>query len=146
MLNSKTGKAFTFKGGSPQNAERLTTWDNNVRAAALSMVDASKWDFAPPFVDVPLRVSIDFRLTRPSGHWGKGNRAGQLAPKAPMHPRGKPDIDKLARSTLDSMTGIVFDDDSRIVWLNVTKMYASPGREGARILVEHMPNPEDWIP
>lgn len=57
---------------------------------------------------------------------GKGRNAGKLAPSAPVHPRGKPDIDKLARSTLSSLTGIVFDDDSRIVALSVAKVYAAP--------------------
>lgn len=130
MLNRKTGKPFTFAGGSPQNAEKLTTWDNNVRAAAASESGGVL------FVDVALTVSIEFRLCRTAGHWGKGKRAGQLLPSAPAAPRGKPDIDKLARSTLDSLTGIVFDDDSRIVRLVATKVYAEPGREGARIEID----------
>lgn len=132
MLNRKTGKAFTFKGGSPQNAEKLTTWDSSVRAAAVSAIGSIS---APPFVDVPLRVVMVFRLTRPGGHWGKGRNAGRLSPKAPIHPRGKPDIDKLARSTLDSLTGIVFDDDSRVVSLDLQKLYAEPGDEGASIQI-----------
>ena len=129
MLNRKTGKAFTFKGGSPVSAEKLTTWDNNVRAAAASETGGVM------FVDVALTVEIEFRLRRTAGHWGKGKRAGQLLPSAPAAPRGKPDIDKLARSTLDSLTGIVFDDDSRIVDLKVSKVYATPGQEGAQITI-----------
>jgi Holliday junction resolvase RusA-like endonuclease len=132
MLNRKTGKAFTFKGGSPQNAEKLTTWDNNVRAAAASACGALT---APPFVETALSVAITFRLARPGGHWGKGKQAGRLKPSAPAYPRGKPDIDKLARSTLDSLTGIVFDDDSRIVQLAISKIYATPGSEGATIAI-----------
>ena len=132
MLNRKTGKPFTFKGGSPQNAEKLTTWDNNVRAAAASVCGGLA---APPFVETALSVAITFRLARPGGHWGKGKQAGKLKLSAPTHPRGKPDIDKLARSTLDSLTGIVFDDDSRIVQLAITKVYATPGSEGATIAI-----------
>ena len=138
MLNRKTGKAFTFKGGSPQNAEKLTTWDNNVRAAAASACGSVG---APPFVDTALFVAILFRLARPSGHWGKGKQAGQLSRTAPLLPRGKPDIDKLARSTLDSMTGIVFDDDSRIVQLVLSKVYAAPGGEGATISIDRKVSP-----
>lgn len=132
MLNRKTGKAFTFKGGSPQTAEKLTTWDGAVRAAAISKIGPIG---CPPFVEVALFVQIVFRIARPGGHWGKGKNAGKLSPKAPAHPRGKPDIDKLARSTLDSLTGIVFDDDSRIVRLDLTKVYASPDDEGAHITI-----------
>ena len=36
---------------------------------------------------------------------------------APPFKRRKPDIDKLARSTLDSLTGSVFDDDARVARL-----------------------------
>lgn len=134
MLNRKTGKAFTFEGGSKVTAEKLTTWDSNVRAAAASVISGGVF-----FVDVAIRVTIVFRLARPAGHWGKGKLAGQLLPSAPASPRGKPDIDKLARSTLDSMTGIIFDDDSRIVELIASKIYATPGREGADIRIEAAP-------
>jgi Holliday junction resolvase RusA-like endonuclease len=132
MLNRKTGKAFTFKGGSPVTALKLDTWDAAIRTAAINSIGQAG---APPFVEVSLIVKIVFRLKRPAGHWGKGKHVGKLAPKAPKRPQGKPDIDKLARSTLDSLTGIVFDDDSRIVELVLSKTYATPGNEGATITI-----------
>lgn len=132
MLNRKTGKAFTFKGGSPVTAEKLTTWDTSVRAAAISCVGGRS---APPFVETALWAALVFRITRPGGHWGKGKNAGSLKLSAPPFPFGKPDLDKLARSTLDSLTGIVFDDDSRIVRLDLQKLYATPGNEGASISI-----------
>lgn len=136
MLNRKTGKAFTFAGGSKAAEVKLGTWDGAVRAAAAAVVGKVS---APPFVGVPLYVAITFRIARPGGHWGTGKRAGQLKPSAPSRPAGKPDIDKLARSTLDSLTGIVFDDDSRIVGLDLIKVYAAPGAEGARIELGELP-------
>lgn len=132
MLNRKTGKAFTFAGGSKAAERKLAAWDPAVREAALAVVGVRE---APPFVDTPMAVEITFRLARPAGHWGKGKNAGKLSPSAPAFPRGKPDIDKLARSTLDSLTGVVFDDDSRVVVLVLHKVYAAPGREGASIAV-----------
>lgn len=133
MVNSKTGKAFTFRGGSPVTAVKLETWDQAVRASSISALSGSM--SSPPFVDMALAVSIAFRISRPAGHWGKGKNAGSLAPSAPAFPRSKPDIDKLARSTLDSMTGILFDDDSRIVSLHLIKQYATVGQEGANIRI-----------
>jgi Holliday junction resolvase RusA-like endonuclease len=112
------------------NKDPQRAWDASVREAAYEAVGKPE---APPFVDVALEVTITFRITRPGGHWGKGKNAGKLAPTAPRWPRVKPDIDKLARSTLDALTGIVFDDDARIVDLKVRKEYAAPGREGAWI-------------
>lgn len=119
------------------NSERQKAWDGAVRAAAADVVGIVD---APPFVDLALGVVIVFRVARPSGQWGKGKNAGRLTPSAPKFPRGKPDIDKLARTTLDALTGIVFDDDSRIVRLDLAKVYAAPGQEGARITVE------EWRP
>lgn len=127
------GFAVNVPSGSNASRDKLKSWDVAVREAAATVVGSVS---APPLVDVPLQVQILFRLARPAGHWGKGKNAGKLSPSAPRHPRTKPDADKLARSTLDSLTGIVFDDDSRIAVLHVEKRYADPGDEGATIRVE----------
>ena len=129
------GHAVNVPSGSEVNRRNLKGWDAAVREAAASFVGDVA---APPFVKVALHVQLTFRLTRPGGHWGEGKRAGQLKASAPLYPAGKPDADKLTRATLDSMTGIVFDDDSRIVRLVVEKLYARPGEEGATITVEEM--------
>lgn len=114
------------------NSEKQRGWEGAVREAAASLVSDLE---TPPFVDRALRVEITFFIARPGGHWGKGKNAGRLMPGAPSRPRSKPDIDKLARSTLDALIGIVFDDDSRIAKLTLEKRYASPGEEGAAIRV-----------
>jgi Holliday junction resolvase RusA-like endonuclease len=111
------------------NNEKQKGWDRNVRESASEVLGELA---EPVFMGVPLVVSLEFRMVRPGGHYGtKG-----LKPSAPSAPATKPDIDKLARSTLDALTGLCFDDDARIVRLSVTKLYADPGREGARITVE----------
>lgn len=135
FMNKKTGRAFVAPGGAKSTEAKLRSWDVNVREAAAALVGECT---VPPLVDTALIVEIVFRMARPQNHWGKGKNAGRLSPSAPAVPRGKPDIDKLARSTLDSLTGIVFDDDSRIARLVLTKVYAAPGREGATISVEAM--------
>lgn len=123
------GRARHVPSGSDVNAKKLRSWDTAVReAAALSVGHVT----SPPFIGVPLRLRIVFRLIRPAGHWGKRG----LRPKAPSFPTTKPDLSKLVRSTEDTLTGIVFDDDSRIVSAVLEKVYAEPGREGATIVVE----------
>jgi Holliday junction resolvase RusA-like endonuclease len=123
------GRAVHVPSGSGVNARKLRSWDTAVREAAAACIGLAT---APPFIGVPLRVTIVFRLTRPAGHWG----ARGLKPKAPPYPTTKPDLSKLVRSTEDTLTGIVFDDDSRIVSEVLDKVYAEPGREGATITVE----------
>lgn len=111
------------------NSERQRGWEAAVRFEAQRSAPGD----APAFVDKPLTVVIEFRLARPAGHWAK---RGGLKPGAAVVPATKPDVDKLARATLDALTGAIFDDDSRIVELVVRKRYAKPGDEGARITVE----------
>lgn len=132
FVSKATGRAILSSFGSGQREKRLRSWDANVRDQAMLVCGDRQ---SPVFCGEPLSVGIVFRIARPQGHWGKGKRAGQLLPSAPIAPVGKPDSDKLARSTLDALHGSVFDDDSRIVELIVIKQYASPGREGARIVV-----------
>lgn len=112
--------------------KRTKAWEALVRDAARDVVGDVP---APPFREVPLLVTLTFRLARPGGHWGRKG----LKPSAPLYPSKKPDIDKLVRATLDPLIGTVFDDDSRIVELRVRKRFAVPGDEGATILVEEMP-------
>ncbi len=127
------GRAVFVPGGSKVGALKMKAWEALVREAASEAVGDVE---TPPYVDCALCVSIVFRMARPAGHWGKGRNAGRLTPSAPSHPRVAPDVDKLARCTIDPLIGTCFDDDSRIVRLVATKMYAEPGKEGARIEIE----------
>lgn len=133
-----SARAF-FKAGMKRavivkdNDARQKSWDASVRAAALEQIEALGDVDVVPFVGTALAVSIVFHVKRPAGHYSKAT--GKLSPSAPARPTGKPDIDKLARTTLDAMTGSVFDDDSRIADLALSKRYAAPGREGASISV-----------
>lgn len=65
-------------------------------------------------IDAPVAVNLAFRLVRP---------------RQPRHafPGVAPDVDKLARAALDSLTAArVFRDDSLVVQLHATKVYESP--------------------
>jgi Holliday junction resolvase RusA-like endonuclease len=123
------GHARLVPSGSNVNRDNLKSWDQSVRLAA---AEVARGAGAPLFVDVAIRVSIAFRLVRPAGHWRK---KGGLKPSAPQFPGTKPDLDKLARATGDSLRGTIYDDDSRIVAMELTKTYALPGTEGATIVI-----------
>jgi crossover junction endodeoxyribonuclease RusA len=75
----------------------------------------------------PITVALDFVLPRPKS-----------APKRSTPPATKrPDVDKLARSCLDAITGIIVGDDSQIVDLHAIKRLAELGETaGVRITVE----------
>ena len=129
FVNKYTGKAAFAPGGSRKNQQAVKSWSAEVREAAAEAVGHVE---VPPFVDVPLRVTMIFRVRRPASHWGKRG----LKPSAPPFPAQRPDVDKYARATADAMTGTVYDDDGRIVEKRLLKLYAAPGMEGATIVVE----------
>lgn len=128
------GQARYIASGSTANQRALKSWDTAVREAAALAVGER---VAPPFMGAPLRVTMIWRMRRPTGHFhARGRRRGELKAGAPAWPIVKPDGSKLLRSTEDTLTGIVWDDDSRIVEWFLRKCYARPGAEGAHIVVE----------
>ncbi len=102
-------------------------WKRTVQAFAMR----AAWE---RILDGPLRVSMTFIVGRPKGHFGKRG----LRPSAPAYPAVKPDVLKLARSTEDALTGIIWKDDALIVVEVLRKMYTMDGKTGALIEVEEI--------
>jgi crossover junction endodeoxyribonuclease RusA len=50
----------------------------------------------------------------------------------------KPDVDKLLRSMLDALTGVVWADDSQVAYAIINKVYAWNDRPGAHVVVDFM--------
>jgi Holliday junction resolvase RusA-like endonuclease len=76
-----------------------------------------------------LEMSIVFRLKRPKTHFvnskpGEG-RIKDSAPKR-FH-ASKTDVDNLAKFVLDSLNGILYEDDRQVVSLKAVKMLDSEG-------------------
>jgi Holliday junction resolvase RusA-like endonuclease len=46
------------------------------------------------------------------------------AKKSRTHPCVKPDLDKLQRAVLDSLTGVMYEDDAQVVAIQAFKEYA----------------------
>jgi Holliday junction resolvase RusA-like endonuclease len=60
-----------------------------------------------------------------------------LKPNAPLRVITTPDLDKLQRSTLDALTGVLFKDDSQVCRILAMKCYCLEGElEGCEIVVE----------
>lgn len=86
--------------------------------------------------DRPLGVQFNFLMPRPKSHYGKGRNSAVLCEDAPKFHGSKPDVLKLARSTEDALTGIIWLDDCQTVALNATKRYAYLGEKaGCRVRV-----------
>ena len=55
-------------------------------------------------------------------------------PKGRTAPTVKPDADKLLRSFLDALTGILYEDDAQVVKATLEKLYGSPERAEIEVL------------
>jgi Holliday junction resolvase RusA-like endonuclease len=76
-------------------------------------------------LETPVGVYLYMRLPIPKSYTKKRTEDCLTGLEKPIK---KPDIDNLAKSLLDGMNGVVFKDDSQIVSLHCTKVYASePG-------------------
>lgn len=110
------------------NEARLRPWR---QAVAIEASLAMGRDASPTRGAV--RVELAFSFPRPAGHYGNGRNQGIVRDSAPAYKTTKPDLDKLARSVLDALTGIVFVDDAQVDELLARKRF---GAAGVDIVVE----------
>lgn len=106
-----------------EDSSKTKPWRHKVHGAALVAVQRAGTSWVGPEGRlVPLRVTLTFVFIRPKS----SKRAW---------PTVKPDIDKLTRAVLDSLTSAgVYADDSQVCALEVQKEYGLV--EGVRVVVE----------
>lgn len=106
-----------------ESSTRVKPWREAVRSTAADTAQT----LGLAAIDGPVIVEMVFSATRPKSHYRTGRNAALLRDSAPSRPTGKPDLDKLARSTGDALVDAgVLHDDSRIVeYRRLAKVYAS---------------------
>lgn len=127
FLNKHTGKVSMTESSS-----RVRPWREAVKQATLDVLQSAE---APAFGrGTAVGVMVTFLLPRPASHFRTGANATLLRDAAPAWPAGRPDVDKLLRSTLDALGEAgVWHDDSQVVEVLAVKRYGT--RPGARIAV-----------
>jgi len=81
-------------------------------------------------------VGLGFYLPRPKKHF---RRNGDVKPSAPTAHQQTPDIDKLTRAVLDSLTTAgVIEDDKHVVELHANKWWSDDGQTGCKVVVEEV--------
>lgn len=113
---STHGKAFLKESG----GERLATWREQLSASF--QVVAERLD-GP--LEGPVAVFCHFRFTPPK----KRTWAWPVAKR-------RNDVDKLCRTVLDHLSGVLIEDDAQVVLLVATKTFDQI--PGARIVVEEV--------
>lgn len=120
---SKTYKGTTTTGRAilVESSKRLKPWRTLVNAAARQQMRNQ-----PPNAG-PIAITIEFVLPRPKN----------LPKTKPTPPATKrPDLDKLDRGILDSLSGVCFHDDSQVTKIESTKRTAEHGEQpGATITI-----------
>lgn len=121
FVNSRNGQVIITES----NPKGHRDWRATVAAAAQDAMEGRA------LLDGPLRVTMTFALPRPKSH-PKTRRTW---------PTTRPDVDKLARAVADSCTHTIWRDDSQIVVLYVSKLWAevdTPEGPGVAVRVDPM--------
>jgi len=103
-----------------ESSKRVKPFRADVRKAAESAALPPDWPMA-----APMRVGLRFHFARPKSHFkGNGVALSKSAPEeATSHGLG--DLEKLARSVNDALSGVLFNDDRQVVEMHLAKAYDS---------------------
>ena len=113
------GKAYTTHS----NKRLLGPWRDSIANAAVGRTTT---------LDRPASVRVTFYLPRPK------SRTRKRSTPFP-YPDVRPDLDKLVRAVLDALTHIAWNDDSQVVHIETSKVYASTSvPPGAQIDIEYL--------
>jgi crossover junction endodeoxyribonuclease RusA len=94
--------------------KKTKPWRQEIAGAAVAAMEKDLLGCAGK--NVPFRLSVTFHFQKPKS-----------VKKTVLEKVTKPDIDKLIRSVLDALTGIVWSDDSQVVEILARKKFGQPG-------------------
>lgn len=124
IRNPKTNKIF-FK-----QSDKSRAWQNTIR----DLVHRNLPEMLFGDQTYPVSITMTFYIARPMSHYGTGKNFRTLKASAPMLPTSRRlDLDKLIRTVLDGLTSVVYDDDTRVVTIVASKLWAgldAPGTSG----------------
>jgi hypothetical protein len=135
-------KRHVGRGIMVESSKRVRPWREAVKQATLDVLATGPADdqgaaerIGFPFDRDPLEVVVTFRLPRPASHYRSGAKAHLLRDNAPTWPAGRPDVDKLQRSTLDALGEAgLWRDDSQVVRVTATKTYTDHTRPAGAVI------------
>ena len=115
-------------GAMVESSKKVGPWRADVKAAAEATGSSMLLQ--------PVGVEIQFRLARPRSHYRTGKDTSHLLTgTAPAHPKGKPDVDKLARAVLDGLKAAgMYADDAQVIDLRAVKAYALRGQPPGAVI------------
>lgn len=132
---SKKGFPFKRRNGSlgvaiTDASKHSRPWKDRVTAIAMT-------EWKRPVLDEPITLQLMFVMPRPAGHYGKKKGERYVKETAPYWHTIAPDTTKLIRAVEDALTGIVWRDDSLVVWQAAFKRYGD--EPGVTVIVNGLP-------
>lgn len=120
-----------------QAKERLKPWRDRV-------ADVARRNFEGPRISGPVKVSFIVVKERSKSHFTSRGflSAAGAAVRQKIAPGSAPDLGKLERGLEDALTGIIYDDDSLIVWRDSRKVWGT--RERVLIYVWELAEVDRW--
>jgi crossover junction endodeoxyribonuclease RusA len=114
-----SAKAFIIKGRAHVTSanSKLKPFRSEVTRCAMVAISETKDELPFAGKHVPVLITLKCFLEKTDG-----------VPKKRTYPSVKPDLDKLVRSCLDSLTGVAFKDDGQVISVTASKHYGSPER------------------
>jgi crossover junction endodeoxyribonuclease RusA len=123
-VNKRTGRAVIMHGSSASGRLRHKEWRATVEAGAKAWLATQPGGQTPFSKSTPMFVGVVFRMPEPKSKL-----------KRLLHDR-RPDLDKLQRSTLDSLvTSGLLPDDNQVAVIVAAKRWHNGDHPGAEILV-----------
>lgn len=116
--------------GTTASRKRAADWRNDCKNAAVIAMGER-----PP-TRAAVRLQVEFCLAYPVSSVRKYQMGWLPAIK-------QPDVDKLQRGLFDALTGIVWVDDSQVVFVHANKNYAWNGDTGAHVTADFLD--DDWL-
>jgi Holliday junction resolvase RusA-like endonuclease len=132
-----SAKGFVVKSKATGKLRAVVTSDNpKVRPWRESVRDAARRAMeregqSTLLLTGPLSLSMFFLMPPPQAVAKKFTKGRYVACTT------RPDVDKLVRSILDALTGLVYADDGQVIQIGAGKAYQAPGRTpGVEIHIE----------
>lgn len=127
-----SSKAFVFTDKNTGKHRASITNDNSKTKGWQGLVAKIAQEHSPEggIIQGAVVVGIDFYFLRPKS----------VSVKKRPNMTVKPDIDKVTRSVLDGLKGVIYSDDAVVTGLNIRKYYGDPPR--AEIIIRPVDMPE----
>ena len=135
ILKRKDGSLIMRKGTNHPIVNVVDSGGKRTKEWRKAVAVYAKASIPPGFQPSPRAVHcrFNFWMPRPQDEF---NSAGQLKEWAEKFHLKPPDALKLARSTEDALTGIIWQDDKQVVSGSQSKQYVLPGEKvGCRIRI-----------